>query len=208
MTIVIATHNRGKLREMAFLFHRFLSHIEDIDLVDFSEFPDIPLVEEDGVSFHANARKKAMNAADFTGKMAIGDDSGLEVDALGGAPGILSARYAGDNATDDDNNRKLLRELADRPTKARAARFVCAIAVALPGELLGIFEGVCQGVISAQPRGGNGFGYDPLFIRTDYGKSFAELSLDVKNRISHRARAFEKAAVIIERYIERLRTAE
>ena len=164
----------------------------------------MPTVEEDGLTFHANARKKALYAADFTGKMAVADDSGLVVDALSGEPGIFSARYAGENATDEENIEKLLVKLAEVPKESRTARFVCTIAVAMPGELLGIFEGTCSGLIGTEPRGDNGFGYDPVFVKTDYGKTFAELPHDVKNRISHRVRAFEKAAVIIERYIQKM----
>jgi XTP/dITP diphosphohydrolase len=202
MNIVIATRNRGKLQEMNFLFDRFLSHVNDFNLVDLNEFSDIPLIEETGSTFHENAKIKAITVANYTGLMAIGDDSGLMVDALGGAPGIFSARFAREKASDEENNRLLLSKLEDVPKESRTAQFVCNIAVALPKNLLGVFEGICHGIISSEPRGGSGFGYDPLFIRTDSGKSFAELPLDVKNRISHRARAFEKAAVVIERYIK------
>ncbi len=208
MTIVVATRNSGKLREMRALFRLALPHIKDVQLTSMREFPDLPPIEEQGATFHENARHKALVVANHTGLMAIGDDSGLMVDALDGAPGIFSARYAGPAARDGANNRKLLDALRDVPDSQRGARFVCVIAVALPHNVLGLFEGACHGMIAHEPHGGNGFGYDPLFIKTDYGKSFAELPASVKNRVSHRAHAFEKAAVVLERYIERARADE
>jgi len=205
MTIAIASKNLGKMQEFRYLFKQFLTHVKDIQLAGLKEFPEMDPIVEDGLTFHQNARKKALQTAEHTGLLSIADDSGLEVDALEGAPGIYSARYAGEHATDEDNMRKLLDELKDIPPYRRTAQFTCVIAVALPGDVLGLFEGVTHGEIGFDPKGTNGFGYDPLFIKQDYGKTFAELPLDVKNRISHRARAFEKAAAIIERYIERLR---
>jgi len=204
MNIVIATRNRGKVQEMNSLFKRFLSHVKNYKLLDLTDFPDIPKIEETGSTFYENAKIKALEVANYTGFLTIGDDSGLEVDALDNAPGIFSARFAGDNATDVLNNKLLLEKLEDFPKESRTAHFVCNLAVALPENFIGVFEGVCHGIIGNNPKGGNGFGYDPLFIRTDSGKSFAELSSEIKNRISHRARAFEKAAVVIERYIEKL----
>ena len=204
MKIVIATKNRGKIQEMSSLFKRYLPHIQNIELLDLSEFPDLPEIEETGSSFYENAKIKALAAANFSGLLSIGDDSGLEVDALDNAPGIYSARFSGVNATDEENNQLLLKKLKDYPRESRTARFVCNLAIALPENLIGVFEGTCNGTISTSLRGGNGFGYDPLFIRSDLGKSFAELSSEIKNRISHRARSFEKAAVVVERYIEKL----
>ena len=204
MKIVIATKNRGKIQEMNSLFKRYLPHIQNIELLDLSEFPELPEIEETGDSFYENAKIKALAATNFSGLLTIGDDSGLEVDALDNAPGIYSARFAGENATDEANNQLLLKKLKGYPRESRTARFVCNLAIALPGNFIGAFEGTCNGNISTSPRGGNGFGYDPLFIRSDSGKSFAELSSEIKNRISHRARAFEKAAVVVERYIEKL----
>ena len=204
MKIVIATKNRGKIQEMDSLFKRYLSHIQNIELLNLSEFPDLPEIEETGSSFYENAKIKALAAANFSGLLSIGDDSGLEVDVLDNAPGIYSARFSGEKATDDENNQLLLEKLKDYPKENRTARFVCNLAIALPKNLIGVFEGTCNGTISNSPRGGNGFGYDPLFIRSYSGKSFAELSSEIKNRISHRARAFEKAAIVVERYIEKL----
>ena len=202
-TIVIGTRNTGKVREMQYLFKRFLPHLTEISIVGLNVFPPLPPVAEDGATFHENARTKALLFAAHTGLLTIADDSGLEVDALGGAPGVRSARYAGEQASDEDNNRKLLEALKRVPADQRSARFFCALAIAAPGDLLAIVEGTCSGAIAFEPCGGSGFGYDPLFIRTDLGKTFAELPAQVKNRISHRARAFEKAAVIVERHLER-----
>jgi len=204
MKIVIATKNRGKIQEMKSLFKRYLPHIKNIELIPLSYFPELPEIEETGSTFYENAKIKALAAANFSGLLSIGDDSGLEVDALNNAPGIYSARFAGENASDEINNNLLLEKLKGFQRESRTARFVCNLAIALPENLIGVFEGTCHGTIGNSPRGGNGFGYDPLFIRTDSGKSFAELSTEIKNRISHRARAFEKAAVVVERYIEKL----
>jgi XTP/dITP diphosphohydrolase len=204
-TLVIATRNQGKVREMRALLRQLMPRIKDITLASLRDFPDAPAIEESGATFHENARIKALTIAAHTGCLTLGDDSGLEVDALGGAPGVYSARYAGPHARDDENNQKLLAALRTVPPDRRSARFVCVIALALPDNVLGLFEGVCHGVIGAEPRGSNGFGYDPLFVKTDYGKTFAELSHSVKNRISHRALAVEKAAVMLERYLERMR---
>ena len=205
MTVCIATKNIGKMQEFTFLFHEFLPAARDVKLVGLNEYPALAPVEEDGLTFLENARKKALHAAGHTGLLSVADDSGLEVDALDGAPGIYSARYAGPRATDDENMRKLLAALQDVPADRRTARFVCVIAVALPGDVLGLFEGVTHGQIAAAPAGTSGFGYDPLFVKLDYAKTFAQLPHDVKNRISHRARAFEKATSILDRYLDRLR---
>jgi len=205
MTIVVATRNLGKLREMTQLFRQNLPDAQDVQLVGLKAYPTLSPIEETGSTFHENARYKALTVAAHTGLMSIGDDSGLEVDALGGAPGVYSARFAGPHARDSDNNRKLLDALKAVPPDQRTARFRCAIAVALPDNLLGLFEGVCHGLIALEPRGGSGFGYDPLFVKTEYGKTFAELTAAVKNRISHRAHAFEKAAIVIQRYLGQMR---
>ena len=202
MKIIIATHNIGKLQEMNFLFTEFIPKNYNINLVSLNKYPDIPEVIEDGDSFQANAEKKALFTANYTGEMVIADDSGLVVDALNGEPGIFSSRYSGENATDEQNIEKLLENLKDIPEELRTAHFACVISIATPNNIIGSFKGICNGIIGTKPQGDNGFGYDPLFIRTDIGKTFAELPHDVNNRISHRARAFEKAASLIEKNIK------
>ena len=202
MKIIIATHNQGKLREMNFLFEEFIPKTYNVNLMTLNKYPNIPEVVEDGDSFKVNAEKKALFTANYTGEMVIADDSGLVVDALDGEPGIFSSRYSGENATDEKNMEKLLEKLEKVPKEFRTAHFTCVISIAVPNMILGTFKGVCNGTIGTNPKGNNGFGYDPLFIRTDVGKTFAELSQDVKNRISHRARAFEKAAALIEKNIK------
>ncbi len=184
-TIVIATKNKGKLRE----FRSILAAAYDgiLSLADFDEIPDI---EETGLSFRENALIKAKATSDFLGVDAIGDDSGLVVDALRGAPGIYSARYAGEGASDDENNEKLLSEL--KGENNRSAKFVCCIALVCVNGVKEFFEGECRGEILLERRGRGGFGYDPVFFVPEHSKTMAELGLDVKNRISHRAIASGK----------------
>lgn len=184
-TIVIATKNQGKLKE----FRSILSEAYD-DILSLADFDDIPDIEETGLSFRENAFIKAKTTSDFLGMDAIGDDSGLIVDALGGAPGIYSARYAGEGASDDENNEKLLSEL--KGEKNRTARFVCCIALVFASGMKEFFEGECCGQIIQEKRGENGFGYDPVFYLPQHGKTMAEFGPDIKNRISHRAKASEK----------------
>ena len=206
MDIVIATQNQGKLQEMNFLFNEYIPYLmNNISLLSLQNFPNMPKTEEDGNSFEENAIKKAKLAADFSGNLTIADDSGLVVDALNGKPGIFSARYAGENSNDEQNVIKLLENLKDIPKQSRTAHFVCVIAIALPNKIVGTFKGVCNGIIGMEPKGNAGFGYDPVFIRNDLGKTFAELPHDVKNRISHRAHAFEKAVPVIEKLINDLK---
>ena len=184
-TIVIATKNKGKLRE----FRSILADAYD-DILSLADFDVVPEIEETGLSFRENAFIKAKTTSDFLGMDAIGDDSGLVVDALGGAPGIYSARYAGEGASDDDNNRKLLSELKEE--KNRDARFVCCISLVLISGIQEFFEGECGGQIMQEKRGESGFGYDPVFYVPRYGKTMAELGFEIKNRISHRAIASGK----------------
>ena len=184
-TLVIATKNKGKLREFSSIFTGVYDEI--LSLVDFD---NIPHIEETGLSFRENALIKAKTTSDFLGIDAIGDDSGLVVDALGGSPGIYSARYAGEGASDDDNNEKLLSELEGE--KNRNARFVCCIALVLTDGTQEFFEGGCSGQITQEKRGESGFGYDPVFYVPRYGKTMAELGPEIKNKISHRAIASGK----------------
>ncbi len=194
--ILLASQNKEKLRELIACLQGLDAIILTLDDVEGS-----PEVEEDGETFEENAIKKAMEIARATGTLTVADDSGLVVDALGGAPGVRSSRYAGENATDKENNEKLLREMADVPEELRGARFVCAAAVADCNGLIGVVEGSCEGSIAFEEKGQQGFGYDPLFVKTDYNKTFAELGPDIKNRVSHRFRAMQKAAILIEGYL-------
>ncbi len=187
-TIVLASRNRKKLREMA---EQLVPY--GLRLVSAADLPHVPEVEEGGESFAENAALKATSVAVATGQWALGDDSGLEVDALDGAPGVFSSRYAGPEATDDDNNRKLLQQLNALPDEQRTARFVCYLAVADPaGQIRLQVDGACRGRIVHDDRGGGGFGYDPLFLIPEYHLTFGELSPTVKSVLSHRARAFQR----------------
>ena len=187
--LLIATLNSGKLRELESLLSSLPFRVCDL-----SEFPGIRPVEENGKSFRENAMLKAVGYARQTGLLTLADDSGLEVDALGGAPGILSARYAGEEASDEERNLKLLGEIARSNNENRGARFVCAIAVADErASLMNVLLGVCEGRIAERAHGKNGFGYDPVFIPKGFNKTFGELPDVVKAQISHRARALKQA---------------
>jgi XTP/dITP diphosphohydrolase len=184
--LLIATGNSGKFREFAALFAN-----SGIKLYSLQDFPSLLPVVEDGATFRENALKKAAAAARETGLAAIADDSGLCVDALDGRPGVLSARFAGEGCGDGANNIKLLQALANVPQGRRFASFRCVIAFCTPEGLEADFEGELCGIILEQPSGSGGFGYDPLFMVPEYGKTLAELSIEIKNRISHRGRAAE-----------------
>ncbi len=186
MKLVIATRNAHKLEEIHSIFD-----FQNLEVMSAFDFPDIPDVVEDGDTLEANAIKKAVEIATATGCWALADDSGLEVDALDGAPGVYSARYAGESCCYEANNEKLLRELQDK--KDRSARFRTVIALSDPGGSAQTVEGECPGVIIEELRGINGFGYDPLFVPDGYAETFAELASEEKNRISHRARALHAA---------------
>jgi XTP/dITP diphosphohydrolase len=194
--VVIATRNPGKFREI----EAILSPLH-LKLLSLRDFPDLPEVEEDGATFAENAGKKARAIARLTGRPAIADDSGLAVDALGGQPGVLSARYAGGNATDRERYQKLLDEMAGIPEGKRQATFVCVLAVAFPSGKMQVVEGECRGWITFAPRGKHGFGYDPIFFVPEFAKTMAELEPEVKNRISHRARALEKLKLILPEFL-------
>src|ERR1043166_6002224 len=185
MQLIVATRNAHKTREI----QRILG--SGFTATDLSAHPEIPEIRETGKSFGENAILKAIGASRHLPGLIIADDSGLEVDALAGAPGIFSARYAGENATDKQNIDKLLVELARTGAEKtkRSARFRCVIALARRGELLGTFEGIVEGKIGESARGLNGFGYDPIFVPRGFEATFAELSAEVKNTISHRAKA-------------------
>ena len=186
--LVLATRNRHKGEELATLLGDLGVTIHTLD-----EFPNAPDVVEDGDTCEANAVKKARVIAEFTGLPAVADDTGLEVDALGGRPGVYAARYAGEDATYEDNCRKLLRELKGVPRERRTARFLTVAAIALPSCGIRVAQGTLDGMIAEEAIGTLGFGYDPVFLIPELGKTLAQLSADQKNRISHRAKAFTQA---------------
>jgi XTP/dITP diphosphohydrolase len=193
MHIVLATRNQHKKQELVAL----LSGL-DITIRTLDDFPEAPEVVEDGDTCEANAMKKAVEIAGYTGLPAVADDTGLEVDALGGRPGAFAARYAGENASYEDNCRKLLHELRGVPPAQRGARFVTVAAIAFPGGKTMSAKGVLDGVIAESAVGSNGFGYDPVFVLPEYNQTLGQLPPDVKNRISHRARAFAQAKTLLQ----------
>ena len=192
--IVVATTNAHKVAE----YRRLLAG-QEVELQSLLDFPGCPPIEETGDTFAANAAIKAAAASRYCEVPAFADDSGLEVEALNGAPGIYSSRYA---ATDAERIARVLKELEG--VENRRARFVCAIAIAANGEVIETFEGEVRGVIAAAPAGENGFGYDPIFIPDGFDRSFAELPSAVKDRISHRANAFAKARAFVEEQLSLL----
>ncbi len=185
-TIVLASRNKKKSREVTELLapHGF-------EVVPVTEFADVPEVDEDGQTFAENAAKKAREVALRLKRWVIGEDSGLRVDALNGAPGIYSARYSGPGATDESNNRKLIEDLRDVPDDKRGAGYICSVALSDPfGTIQVACEGTCRGRILTEANGSGGFGYDPYFLIPEYHLTFGQLSSVVKHRLSHRARAF------------------
>jgi len=185
--LIVASRNNGKLKEINELLKGVVT-----TTLSLQDFPDLPEIEEDGLTFEENAIKKAKITCLATGKPVIADDSGLMVEALGGKPGVYSARFAGNAATDEQNNEKLLRDLTGIPAEKRLASFQCIIALYKPDGSCITFSGELQGLILESPRGSGGFGYDPLFLVREYGKTLAELSPEIKNRISHRGKALNK----------------
>lgn len=196
--VLIATKNRGKVKEFKDYFNEM-----NIDVQSLSDFSDLPDIIEDGQTFAENARKKARVIAEHLQMPVLADDSGLCVDALDGNPGVFSARYAGEQATDEMNNRKLLSDLQSAEVKTgdsmlSPARFICALALFDPknGQVFES-EGACPGFITDTPKGTNGFGYDPLFYLPQYGKTMAEISIEDKNQISHRGEAIRKLLTLL-----------
>jgi XTP/dITP diphosphohydrolase len=186
--LVLATRNEHKIRELTELLAGL-----PVKLLSLLDFPDIPSIAEAGETFEENAVAKASAIAYLTKRVALADDSGIEVDALGGAPGVMSNRYAGEGASDQDKIEKLLSQLPDSNKSARTARFRCALAVCEPTGGLEVFEGRCDGWISLLPLGSRGFGYDPIFVVPELEKTMAEIDPAIKNMVSHRARAVRKA---------------
>jgi len=192
--LVLATHNKGKKREYEFLFKKY-----PIEVTGFSGLKGIPKIEEEGSTFEEIAKRKAQSASRILGVPTLADDSGLVVEALNGAPGIFSARYAGESADDYQNNRKLLEEM--RGKENRNATFVCSIAIAKPAGQVLNYTGKCLGIILNELRGANGFGYDPLFYYPPLSRTFAQLSVEEKNRVSHRGQAMRRLRDDIKRIL-------
>lgn len=207
LELLIASHNVGKIRELQQALREL-----PITLRYLSEFPEIAIIDETGQTYEENAILKALGYAEQTGICALGDDSGLEVDALGGKPGVLSARFGGENASDQARTLKLLRELLPHGDRERTARFVCCMAFAgwqsrgseprtNSPRLLNVSEGHCEGMIALEQRGTGGFGYDPIFIPRGYEETFGELSKDVKATLSHRAKALAATRMFLSQFL-------
>lgn len=194
MRIVIASHNLHKIREL----RDILRSLKNLDILSLRDFPDYSLPPETGETFEENAIIKAKHAAKALGEWVLADDSGLAVPALAGAPGVYSRRYAGEEATDGENRKKLLKQMAKLEERDRSAYYECFLALAAPNEPIKGVRGTCAGAILCEERGGNGFGYDPLFLKNDYDKTFAEMDEMTKNRISHRYKAIEKLLPFLE----------
>ena len=194
MELLVATRNHGKLKEI-----RALLAPVSITVRGLADFPELPEIVEDGLTFAENAEKKAATIARLTGRLTLADDSGLEVAVLGGAPGVHSARYAGTDADDAANNRKLLVAMAAIPPAQRAAAFVCVMALCAPDGSCRTFAGRLEGEIISEARGMEGFGYDPLFVVAGQQRTLAEIPLDEKNRISHRAQALAQVIAVLQK---------
>ena len=199
--LLLATTNQGKLREYCHLLKGLPFEI----VIPADEGIDIT-VDEKKETFEENARLKAVTYSRLSGLVTLADDSGLEVDALGGGPGIVSARFAGEQASDKDRIEHLLARLKDVPWGKRTARFRCVIAVATPEGETELCDGECQGLVAFEPKGENGFGYDPVFYLPEFGKTIAELPLETKNHVSHRGKAARKAYIILARLAEKVKT--
>ena len=193
--LIIASRNEGKKRELINILSSLAYEI--YSLID---FPELPEVEETGLTFKENAVLKAETISRLTGELVLADDSGLEVLYLGGKPGVHSARFAGEGTTDEQNNALLLKLMENVPHPLRRARFVCVMAVAAPGVKTITVEGSCEGFLATLPRGNQGFGYDPLFIYGDGNKTFAEMDMETKSRISHRGKALLKIRDVLTHF--------
>jgi len=194
--LIVATRNKKKLGEI-----RELLKGMNLKITSLADYQNLPRIEEDGLTFEQNAIKKATTIALYTKKLTLGEDSGLEVAALGNKPGVYSSRFSGAGATDKKNNLKLLRLLRGVTLKKRKARYRCAVALANGKELIYVGSGSCSGLIGFKSQGTNGFGYDPLFIIPKYQKTFGQLPAAVKDSMSHRAKALKKILPVISRYL-------
>jgi XTP/dITP diphosphohydrolase len=197
MELVVATKTKTKLREIEDILKD-----QGLKITSLSAYPGTPRIIENGKTFKDNAIKKAVKIARFSKKLTLGEDSGLCVEALGGAPGIYSSRFSGKDKSDAKNNLKLLRLLQGLPLSKRKAYYVCAVALADKDGLVAAVEGKCSGVIAFAPKGNFGFGYDPLFVIPKYKKTFAQLGSRIKHKMSHRYNALKKVKKIIQKYIE------
>lgn len=203
MEIVLATRNKNKTKEIKEMFKDMdASTIPSATILSLSDFKNDIHIKENCKTIRENAIKKAREVAKIFGKVTLADDSGLEVDALKGAPGVFSARFAGEKCTYKDNNRKLLKLLKGIPSKKRNAKFRCVFALADKNNLIKVVEGVCRGSITSAEIGENGFGYDPIFIPDGYKKTFAQMSMDEKNKISHRAIACNKIKKFLKKSLK------
>lgn len=196
--LVLATRNQDKTEEIKEILSDLASPAGDFEILDLCAFPDCPEVREDGKTLRENALKKAKEVFSHTKTLTLADDTGLEVDYLLGAPGVYSSRYAGDDVTYEDNRRKLLQALKGVPPRRRSARFKCVIALVGNG-IEETAEGIVQGKLLLEARGSGGFGYDPLFVPTDYNKTLAEMTSEEKNKISHRAKALKKMKEVLRK---------
>ena len=197
MEIIVATRNRGKVREI-----RKALKGAGLKIYSLADFSDVPGIEEDGRTFAENALKKARFFSKYFGMSAMADDSGLEVDALGGLPGVYSARYSGEGASDRENNQKLLSEMEGIPFSKRGASFRCVMAIVSHGGNEAVVEGSCRGKIGTRGVGRKGFGYDHLFVLSQYGKTMAQLTVEEKNRVSHRGKALRKLKTVMRRWVD------
>lgn len=197
LRLLLATRNRDKITEITAALAGL-----DVELIAADAIPGLPEVEEDAATLQGNAIKKAATLTHHSGLLALADDTGLEVDALDGAPGVYSSRYSGENATYAENVAKLLRDMHGVAAEKRSARFRCVIAIAGDGQVVTV-EGICEGKITEAAAGSGGFGYDPVFLVPELGRTFAELTLEEKNRISHRGRALKLARVKLEEILRK-----
>jgi XTP/dITP diphosphohydrolase len=202
MELLVATRNKKKLEEIREILKSSDPKIRDLRITSLSDYPGCPEIVEDGATFSQNAVKKAATIALFTKKLVLGEDSGLQVKALGNRPGVYSARYSGPAATDKKNNRKLLKDLKGVPGNKRGARYQCAVALADARGLIGVVTGNCEGRIGLKEKGCSGFGYDPLFVVEKYARTFAQLGPEVKHKMSHRFRALKKAQRLMGLYLK------
>jgi len=198
MELIVATKNKKKLKEIKTILKGFGLKISSL-----ADYAALPKIIENGKTFKENAVKKAVKIAKTSGKFTLGEDSGLCVDALDGAPGVYSARFSGKSKSDAQNNLKLLKSLKEMPLSKRKAHYSCAVALADKDGLIGVVEGRCSGLIGFELKGSSGFGYDPLFVIPKYKKTFAELGERIKHKMSHRYHALKKAKIIIQKYIEK-----